>query len=117
MQIQVNTDNHIEGSEELTRQVEGVVEGVLGRFGDRVTRVEVFLTDENSSTKSRGKELRCVMEARPASRRPISVGHEGATLQQAFQGAAGKLEKVLAHTFERLDDAKGRESYAGDQTS
>ncbi len=52
MQIQVNTGHHVEGGEELTRQIEGVVEGALGRFSDRITRVEVHLTDENGSQKS-----------------------------------------------------------------
>lgn len=116
MQIQVNTDNHTAGSAELTRQVEGVVEAALGRFSDRITRVEIHLTDENSSAKSRGNDMRCVMEARPASHQPITVSHEGTSLEQALDGAANKLEKSLSRTFERLDDPKGRTSYGGDQT-
>lgn len=64
MQIQVNTGHHVEGGEELTRQIEGVVEGALGRFSDRITRVEVHLTDENGSQKSGDSDKQCVMEAR-----------------------------------------------------
>jgi ribosomal subunit interface protein len=116
MQIQVNTDNHINGSEELRRQVEGVVEGALNRFSDRITRVEVHLTDESSSSKARGNGMRCVLEARPASHEPITVSHDGTTLEQALDGAADKLEKTLKRTFERLDDPKGRTSYGGDQS-
>lgn len=117
MQIQVSTDNHISGSEELTRKVEGVVEGALSWLSDRITRVEVHLTDESSSAKSRGSDMRCVMEARPASHQPITVSHDGTSLEQALDGAADKLEKALKRTFERLDDPKGRTSFAGDQTN
>ncbi len=46
MQIQVNTDKNIAGSEDLQQQVEGVVEGHLGRFGDRITRVEVHVNGD-----------------------------------------------------------------------
>ncbi len=116
MQIQVNTDNHIAGSAELTRQVEDVVEGTLGRFGDRITRVEVHLTDENGSQKSGDSDKRCVMEARLAGLQPITVSAEGSSLERALDGASEKLEKTLKHTLGRLDDPKGRMSYAGDQS-
>jgi len=116
MQIQVNTDNHIAGGEELTRQVEAVVEGALGRFSDRITRVEVHLTDENSSSKSGDNDKRCVMEARPAGLQPITVSDQGATLGSDRLVAADKLEKTLRRTLGRLDHHKGRTSYGGDQT-
>jgi len=116
MNIQVSTDNHIEGSEELTRQVEGVVEGSLGRFGEWITRVEVQLSDESSSSKARDNDKRCVMEARPAGLQPISVSHQGATLDQALKGSAKKLARLLNDTAGRLGDPKGRTSYGGDQT-
>ena len=117
MNIQVNTDNHIKGSEELIRQVEGVVEGALSQFSDRITLVEVFLTDESGSEKSHGDHMRCVIEARPADHQPITASHEGTSLEQALDSAADTLERTLNRTFERLDDPKGRISYAGDQTS
>lgn len=116
MQIQLSTDSNIKGDEQLTREVEAVVEGALGRFGDRITRVEVHLTDESSSSKARDNDKRCVMEARPAGLQPITVTHQGPTLDQALNGCAKKLEKTLKRNFGRLDDHKGRTSYAGDQT-
>jgi ribosome-associated translation inhibitor RaiA len=115
MQVQVNTDNHVAGGEGLTRQVEAVVEGALGRFGDQVTRVEVHLNDENSAGKSGSDDKRCLMEARLAGLDPIAVSHRGATLEQALDGAAEKLERALDRTLGRLGDKKGRTSYGGDQ--
>lgn len=115
MQIQVHTDNHIHGSEGLTRHVEATVEGALDRFAERITRVEVHFKDENSSVKSGDNDKRCVMEARLAGLQPISVSHDGATLEQALDGAADKLEKILDRTLGRLEDSKGRTSFSGDQ--
>jgi ribosome-associated translation inhibitor RaiA len=103
MQIQVNTDNHIVGSADLTRQVDAIVANALSHFGDRVTRVEVYLSDENSRKKSAENDKRCVMEARLAGRQPIVVSHQGTFLDQAIDGAATKLEKTLKRTLERLD--------------
>jgi len=113
MNIQVSTDNHIEGSEELTRQVENVVEGSLGRFGEWITRVEVQLSDESSSSKSRDNDKRCVMEARTAGQQPVSVSHQGATVDQALKGSVKKLVRLLDDTKGRLDDPKENTSYAG----
>jgi len=113
MNIQVNTDNHIEGSDELTRQVEDVVEGSLGRFGEWITRVEVHLSDESSSSKSRDNDKRCVMEARPSGQQPLSVSHQGSTMDQALKGSAKKLVRLLDDTKGRLQDPKGNTSFAG----
>jgi len=113
MIIQVSTDNHIEGSDELTRQVENILEGTLGRFGEWITRVEVQLSDESSSSKSRDNDKRCVMEARPAGQQPVSVSHQGATVDQALKGSVKKLVRLLDDTKGRLDDPKGNTSFAG----
>ena len=115
MLIQVRTDTHIGGSAELTRQVEAVAERALGRFGERVTRVEVYFSDENSSQKFGDNDKRCVMEARLAGIPPITVTHQGSSLEQALDGAANTLQKTLQRTLGRLDDPQGRTSFAGDQ--
>jgi ribosome-associated translation inhibitor RaiA len=116
MLIQVHTDNHISGSSERTQRVEAVIEGALDRFGDRITRVEVHLTDENSGQKSGENDKRCVIEARLAGLQPISVSADGSSLAQAVDTAVDKLEKILDRTLSRLDDPKGRISFAGDQS-
>jgi ribosomal subunit interface protein len=113
MQIQINTDNHIEGSEGLRSHVESAVADAMERFGNRVTRVEVQLTDENSSKKG-GEDKRCAMEARLAGLSPIAVSHQAATLHQAIDGALARLEKSLDRTIAKRDDPKGRTSMSGD---
>lgn len=113
MQVLMTTDNHIHGSDELTRHVETVVEAELGRFGEWITRVEVKLTDENSRAKAGDDDKRCAMEARPAGRQPVAASHQAATVDQAVHGCAKKLARVLADTADRLKAHKGSTPYSG----
>ncbi len=106
MQIEISTDSNIEGSEELTAQVKGVVEKALGRFSDRITRVEVHLSDVNSD-KGGQDDKRCMMEVRLEGRQPTAITHEAATLEQAVAGAAGKLKRSVEHTLDRESTLKG----------
>jgi ribosomal subunit interface protein len=114
MQILINTDNHIDGNEGLRAHVESAVAGAMERFGNRVTRVEVQLTDENSSKKGGDNDKRCAMEARVAGLSPIAVSDLAPTVHQAVDGALGKLEKTLERTFAKRDDPKGRTSFSGE---
>lgn len=104
MQIQINTDRNIEGHEELAVQVSGIVESALSRFSDRITRVEVHLSDENSDKKGGQDDIRCMMEARLEERQPVAVTHEAATVDQAVDGAAGRLARLIESTLGRLRD-------------
>jgi ribosome-associated translation inhibitor RaiA len=108
MQIQINTDRNIEGHEALAAQVRGVVERALSRISDHITRVEVHLSDENSDKKGGNDDMRCVMEARLEGRQPIAVTHQAATLDQAVDGAADKLTRLIESTLGRLRDQKSR---------
>jgi len=115
MQVEVHTDNHIVGDDELSRRVEDEVESVLGRFGEQIIRVIVQLNDTNSH-KSGDRDKRCLMEARIAGHQPIAVSHEADTLDEAIAAAAEKLERALDHTLGKLGNKKGRTSFGGDQT-
>lgn len=117
MQVQLSTDNHIEGNAKLTGYVDNLVQGSLERFDNRLTRVEVHLSDENSEAKGGGADKRCVMEARVAGRQPISVSADAASIDQALDSAITKLEKSLTHLFDKLDETKGRTSFAGEDTA
>lgn len=107
MQVLVNSDHHIVGGEDLAERVRGVVEGRLGRFAARVTRVEVHLNDLNGH-KLGERDKRCLMEARIGGMKPIAVSHEAPTLMEAIHAAADKLERALDHTLGKLADNAGR---------
>lgn len=47
MQFQVNTDSSIDGREALTDQVETMLQERFARYSDRLSRVEVHLSDGN----------------------------------------------------------------------
>jgi len=100
MKIQINTDNSIEGSEELTQQTQAVVESALERFAQRITRVEVHLSDENS--QKGGRDKRCVIEARLEGMQPVAATDQSEHVEQAVNGAADKLERLLDHELGRL---------------
>lgn len=108
MKVQVNTDRNIEGREALADHVRSVVESALSRFSDHITRVEVHLSDENSDKKGGENEMRCMMEARIEGRQPIAVTHQDASLDQAVDGAADKLTRLIESTLGRLRDQKRR---------
>ena len=67
MQVQVHTDDKIHGGESLAQWVQQEALSRLARFRDTVTRIEVFLTDEDAG-KSGANDKRCRIEARPAGR-------------------------------------------------
>ena len=107
MQVQINTDRNIEGHEALAAQIRGIVESALSRISHHITRVEVHLSAE-SSHKSSQNDKRCMMEARLEGRQPIAVTHQAATLDQAVDGAADKLTRLIESTLGRLRDQKSR---------
>lgn len=106
MQVLVNSDHHITGSESVAERVEAMVRGAVDRYEDRITRVEVHLNDVNGP-KHGDDEKRCMMEARVGGLRPIAVTHQAPTLIEAIEGAADKLERALEHALARLAETPG----------
>jgi ribosome-associated translation inhibitor RaiA len=107
MKIQLNTDVHIDGTEALAAQVSAMVEQALERFREDVTRVEVHLSDVNGG-KNGQQDQRCLLEARLEGRQPVAVTEHAATLEQAVQGAAQKLARLLDSTLGRLHDHRDK---------
>jgi ribosome-associated translation inhibitor RaiA len=113
MLVNVSTDNHIQGREQLVTEVTTEVEQSLARFEPQLTRVEVFLADENSH-KTGDNDKRCTMEARLAGLPPLAATGNGSNLDQAVDGALEKLSSLLERKLGRLGDRKGRTSFSGD---
>lgn len=107
MQILVNSNLTSDGTEDLTRYVESVVENAVGRFSDQITRAQVHLEDENGP-KSGAADKRCMMEARLGGLKPIAVTAYGSTIREAIDGAAEKLQRALGSTLSRLRETPGR---------
>jgi hypothetical protein len=104
MRIQVSTDVDIEGHEALAEQVRATVVQALERLAQYVTRVEVHLGDRGGAARERRTgqpDKRCMLEARLQGHPPMAVTAQAATLDQAVQGAADKLVRMI-------DSALGR---------
>lgn len=109
MQIQIGSGHNIKINEAFATEINIVVEGALSRFSDHVTRVEVHLSDENSDKKVGHDTMRCMLEARLERRQPIVVTHQATTVDQAIDGAADKLTRLIESTLERqLDQSRDR---------
>ena len=104
MIIQVNTETNIEGKEELAQQIKTEVGNSLEHYGEKITRVEVHLSDENSDKKFGTKDMRCLLEARLAGLQPLTVSHTATTMEQAVGGAIEKLRHSLDSTLGRLGE-------------
>ncbi|WP_341304905.1 HPF/RaiA family ribosome-associated protein [Pseudomonas sp. TMP25] len=101
MQIQVHSDNHIEGSARLVEWVSDSVASKLARFDDELTRIVVHLHDDNGA-KAGAQDKRCQIEARPKGLQPLSVTHKSETLEQAIDGAIEKMHHALDHQFGKM---------------
>lgn len=102
MLVQFNTDSSIDGTEALAQKVEVAIRDTLGYLSQHVTRVEVHLSDTNSSAKGGPADMRCLLEARPAAHQPVAVSHQAATVAQAVDGAVDKLKRSLEGLLGRL---------------
>lgn len=101
MKIQINTDNNITGSEEMNSFLESTINDSLSRFSDRISRLEVHLSDENS-LKEGPEDMRCMLEARIEGLKPISVTNQADTIHEAVAGALVKVKAAIESTLGKL---------------
>lgn len=94
MIIQINTDNNLTVHEAFNAELDERIKEKLQRFAGQLTRVEVYLSDENGS-KDGQKDKRCVMEARMEGMQPIVVTDMNDTMMQAVNGAIIKMKAAL----------------------
>jgi ribosome-associated translation inhibitor RaiA len=102
MQVQVHTDNHIEGKEGLANWATDSIKTTLARFKDQITRVEVHFSDESSGKKSTPEDKQCTLEVRMEGHQPLAVKHLAANLNQALDGATEKMTRLINNTLGRI---------------
>lgn len=106
MFIQINTDNQISSDNERDARLEDQIRQRLARFEDRITDVEVHVSDVNGS-RGGASDLRCTLEARVNGIQPIAVHENGSDVDRAIMGAAKKAVRALDHQLGRIGDRKG----------
>lgn len=102
MKVQVNTDKHIEGSERLETFINEKMNHALKHFGDRLTRLEVHLSDQNGE-KAGADDIQCRVEVRPKGLQPVTVTARNANLDLAINDAIDKMKAALTTTFGKMD--------------
>ncbi|HLL59709.1 MAG TPA: GPW/gp25 family protein [Allosphingosinicella sp.] len=106
MFIQINTDNQIPSDAGRDAQIEEQVRQRLARFEERITDVEIHVSDVNGP-RGGAADLRCTLEARVNGVPPVAVSDNGATVDRAILGAAKKAARALDHQLGKLSDRKG----------
>ena len=102
MQVLVNSDHTIVGSAAMVGRIRYDIEVALQRVSDRITRVEVHLSDENGA-KGGADDKRCMLEARLEGRPPIAVTSHAPTIDIAVHDAAMKMMRVIDSTLARAE--------------
>ena len=108
MKVQINYRG-IQKTDAIESHVVKQVEGSLGHLSDRLTRIEVHLSDENHERKTTDDDKRCLIEARPAGRQPIAVEARNRDLYDAVKSASDKLKTALSRRFEKADEVRASE--------
>ncbi len=108
MQILLHADTHTDGSRLMAEHLTTVVGDAMGRFGERVTRVEAHLSDVNGPAKPGGNDIHCTLEARLVGLDNIvAKGHAG-NAHQAIEGALRKLKRAVGAEIAKHDPRSQR---------
>lgn len=103
MNIQINTDNNVDGNAEIKNTLKDYISSDLDRFSDQITRIEVHLSDEDGN-KDGINDRRCLLEARLAGMQPLAVTNRANSDELAVSGALEKMENKLNTILGRLRD-------------
>ena len=91
MYIQINAHNSLTAPARLQSWASKELERALSRFSAKISRIEVYLSDENQA-KEGGNDKRCpTEEGFPMT----AVAHQGDTFGEAPLGATEKLTDCL----------------------
>ena len=72
MQFQFNSDSSVMGTANVAERIEAMMRTKFAWFEDRLTRIEVHVSDENGR-KHGSDDKTCTIEARPRGGRPVTM--------------------------------------------
>ena len=105
MQFKFNSDSSVMGTDNVAERIETAVRAKLKRFEERLTRLEVHVSDENGA-KGGGDDKACMIEARPRGGKPLGVTAHAAKVDDAARKAATTLAERLDRHFGKGDQHK-----------
>ncbi len=110
MQITLHADTHTDGSQRTAEHLKNVTEEALGRFGERITRVEAHLSDDNGQARTGEDQIHCTLEARLVGLEPVVVSEHAANAHQAMEGALRRLKRAVGKAIAKHDPRSHRAS-------
>ncbi len=108
MQVLLQADPNTDGRHKMHEHLEAVVTDALGRFRERITRVDAHLSDAHSAMKVGPDDIHCTLEAHLVGMGPIVVKNHAGNAHQAIDGAARKLKRAVASEIEKHDPRSHR---------
>ncbi len=102
MTVQINSDKNVKISENFIARIAEDLKDTLSHFEEFITRIEVFLADENSARQG-SNDKQCKIEVRIKSLNPETVTATADDVDLAFKQAK---EKVLQLVRTRVDKLK-----------
>jgi hypothetical protein len=111
MFIQVKAENPTFGNQDWQAEVEALVKGTLGRWEERITSLEVLISNEQDREKAGGGDKRCRIEARLPGLEPVAVGTHAPFYDVAIADCAEEMARTLTRRLSRsTDDGPARQS-------
>ncbi len=98
MQVILYNDDTLADVESTRKYAEEALKTALHGMTERLTRVEVWVADENGE-KGGPDDKRCSMEAHPRGKKPVGVKDHAASIPSAIKGTAKKLAVALEHNL------------------
>ena len=95
MQVLLHADKNTDGSSAMAEHLNTIVSDALGRFGDRVTRVEAHLSDVNGEARVGPEDILCLFTARLIGEETVVVQDQARNAHQAITGAMRKLKRAV----------------------
>lgn len=114
MQILLHASPDTDGSAGMSHHLRTVVQHALGRFGERVTRVEAHLSDADGRSRAAPDALHCTLQAHVVGSEPVVVKHEAGNAHQAIDGALRKLKRAVGMVLARQDPRSRRPAAGGE---
>jgi ribosome-associated translation inhibitor RaiA len=94
MTIQINTGKTLTGEKRSGDFFTSQITEALQRFESHITRIEVYLKDENGK-KDGFNDISCLLEARLKGRQPIAITNQADTIDLAITGAIDKIKTAI----------------------
>ncbi len=112
MKVHLHSDTNTDSGHLMAEYLTKVVQAAMGRFGERITRVEAHLSDADGPARTSPDDIHCTLEARLVDLDPVVVKDQAGSAHQAIDGALRKLKRAVGAEIARHDPRGHRDKLA-----